>query len=51
LKGFGGDFHPFTPQLEMHYALNEAKKVNAEIVLGGLEIDEITVEALKNEPY
>jgi len=40
------DFHPFTPGLEMKYAIEEAWKVNAKIIYGGLEINGETLEAL-----
>lgn len=34
----------------MKYAIEEATKVNAKVVLGGLEIDDITLAGLKVEP-
>lgn len=39
MKNFGKDFHPFIPGLEMKFALETAKQVNAEVVLGGMELD------------
>jgi len=44
------DFHPFTPGLEMKYAIEEAQKADAELLYGGLEIDAETMYALKVEP-
>lgn len=39
MKHFPKDFHPFIPGLEMKFALESAKKVKAQVVLGGLELD------------
>jgi hypothetical protein len=49
LLNFPEDFTPFTPGLEMKYALDGAAKNNSEIMFGGEEFDPITVDALKNE--
>ena len=39
IRAFTNDFHPFIPGMEIKYAYQEAKKLNAEVVLGGLELD------------
>jgi len=47
---FPSDFHPFIPGLEIKYAIEEANKLKVPVVLGGLEIDDVTLAALKVEP-
>lgn len=47
MKYFGKDFHPFIPGLEMKFALETAKKVDARVVLGGLELDQNSLDAFK----
>ncbi|KAL4471692.1 hypothetical protein ABPG74_008585 [Tetrahymena malaccensis] len=49
-KALPDDFHPFIPGLEMKFAIEEANKQNIPVVLGGLEIDDVTLAALKVEP-
>jgi len=36
--------------LEIKYAIEEANKLKVPVVLGGLEIDDVTLAALKVEP-
>lgn len=48
-KGFKDDFHPFIPGLEMKFAIEEAKKLNKPVILGGLEIDEAALYSLRVE--
>ena len=43
------DFNPFTPGLESKFALEEAQKVGAETIFGGVEFDPITLEGLRTE--
>lgn len=47
MKFFPKDFHPFIPGLEMKFALEAAKKVKANVVLGGLELDQNSLDAFK----
>lgn len=47
MKYFPKDFHPFIPGLEMKFALESAKSVNAKIVLGGNELDQNSLDAFK----
>lgn len=42
-KALPTDFHPFTPGLEMKFALEEAVKNNSKVILGGLAIDETSL--------
>lgn len=35
----------------MKFALDEGRAQGADIILGGLEIDEVTLEALRADPY
>jgi hypothetical protein len=49
LLNFPEDFTPFTPGLEIKFALDGAVKNNSEIMFGGAELDPTTIEALKNE--
>ena len=44
--GFPEDFHPFIPGLEMKFALEEAEKLKTKLVLGGLELDTVALNAL-----
>ena len=34
----------------MKYAIEEANKLKVPVILGGLEIDDVTLQALKGEP-
>lgn len=47
MKFFPKDFHPFIPGLEVKFALESAKKVNSQVVYGGFEIDQSTIDAFK----
>lgn len=47
IKYFPKDFHPFISGLEMKFALESAEKVGAKVVLGGMELDQSSVDALK----
>lgn len=49
-KAFPTDFHPFTPGLEMKFAIEEAQKAKSKVILGGLAIDETTLQSFKSEP-
>lgn len=49
-KAFPSDFHPFTPGLEMKFALEEALKVKSKVILGGLTFDELAIDAFNHEP-
>mmetsp|Transcript_81380 Transcript_81380/g.94873 ORF Transcript_81380/g.94873 Transcript_81380/m.94873 type:complete len:440 (+) Transcript_81380:25-1344(+) len=46
IKRFPSDFHPFTPGLEMKYAIEEGQKAGAKVVFGGLALDPSTVHGL-----
>lgn len=46
---FPEDFTPFTPGLEIKYALEAAEKSKAKIHFGGVDFDPITIEALRTE--
>ena len=48
MASFPNDFTPFTPGLEVKFAIEEAEKLGAEAVFGGVEQDPITLEALRN---
>lgn len=45
---FPSDFTPFTPGLEIKFALEAAEKNKAKIHFGGVEFDPVTIEALRN---
>lgn len=47
LVNFPEDFTPFSPGLEMKFALEAAEKNNAKVHFGGVEFDPVTVEALR----
>lgn len=47
--GFPSTFHPFTPGLEMKYAVEEAKKLNCNLIFAGQEINPGTLYALRTE--
>lgn len=47
--GFPSSFHPFTPGLEMKWAIEEAQKLNSQIIYGGQEIHSGTLYALRTE--
>ncbi|EGR31941.1 hypothetical protein IMG5_099690 [Ichthyophthirius multifiliis] len=49
-KATPNDFHPFVPGLEMKFAIEEAQKLQIPVTLGGLAIDDVSIQALKNEP-
>mmetsp|Transcript_85 Transcript_85/g.17 ORF Transcript_85/g.17 Transcript_85/m.17 type:complete len:122 (+) Transcript_85:317-682(+) len=46
---FPNDFNPFTPGLEMKLAMEAAEKLNKPVVLGGLAIDDSSLEGLRVE--
>jgi len=46
---FPEDFTPFTPGLEIKYALEAAEKAKAKIHFGGVDFDPVTIEALRTE--
>lgn len=48
-KAFNSDFHPFLPGLEVKYALEEAEKLGANVVFGGMAIRNSDLQALKIE--
>jgi len=45
---FPDDFHPFTPGLEMKYAIEEANKHNANVHFAGLAMNYENLQSLKN---
>jgi len=47
--GFPSDFHPFTPGLEMKYAIEQALAGNSKLIFGGQEINPGTLYALRTE--
>lgn len=47
--GFPADFTPFTPGLEIKFALEAAEKNNSKIHFGGIEFDPVAIEALRTE--
>jgi hypothetical protein len=49
LKGLPSDFHPFTPGLEMKFAVEEALRNNSNLIFGGHEINNQAFNALRNE--
>lgn len=49
IKAFSKDFHPFIPGMEMKQAAEAAQEVKAEVLLGGLELDDLTVDRLFHE--
>jgi hypothetical protein len=49
ISNFPEDFTPFTPGLEMKYALESAEKNNSQIFFGGVDFDPVTIEALRIE--
>ena len=46
IKSFNSDFHPFIPGMEMLLALRAAKELNAQVDMGGLALDSLTVDRL-----
>lgn len=46
---FPNDFSPFTPGLEIKFAIEEATKMGSETIFGGVEKDAITMEGLRIE--
>lgn len=46
---YPADFTPFTPGLEIKFALEAAEKAKSKIHFGGVEFDPVTVEALRTE--
>lgn len=49
IKAFSRDFHPFIPGMEMKQAVTACEEVKAQLVLGGLELDDLTVDRLFHE--
>lgn len=47
---FPKEFSPFTPGLEMKFALEGAEKLKSNVVLGGLAINDTDCEGLRVEP-
>jgi len=47
--GFPSSFHPFTPGLEMKYAIEEALKLDSKVIFGGQEVNPGTLYALRTE--
>lgn len=50
MTAFPNDFSPFTPGLEMKFAVDAAKAGNKPLVLGGLAVDDVALEGLRVEP-
>ena len=49
IKSTPADFNPFTPSLEMKFALQAARETGARIELGGMEINDSTIRSLMHE--
>ena len=43
------EYNPFTPGLEVKYTIEEANKLNANVVYLGYELDQLTKEKLYHE--